>query len=78
MISVIMTAITMVANWMIYKKMGRQGWEGIVPVYNLYVLCEELYGKGWKFLFFLIPLYNIYFGIKLYPTGAQTDLCNNE
>ena len=71
MVSVIMTAITMVANWMIFKKMGRQGWEGIVPVYNMYVLCEELYGKGWKFLFFLIPLYNIYFGIKMYIDWAR-------
>lgn len=65
-ISIITTIVSLVASWMIYKKMGRQGWEGIVPLYNLYVLCEELYGNGWKFLCSLIPLYNIYFVIKLY------------
>ena len=50
---------------MIFKKMGHQGWEGIVPFYNTYVLCQELYGSGWKFLLLLIPLYNIYFIIKM-------------
>ena len=67
----IITVLSLVASWMIFKKMGRQGWEGIVPVYNMYVLCEELYGNGWKFLLMLIPLYNIYFGIKLYIDWAK-------
>lgn len=62
----IITILSLVSSWMIFKKMGRQGWEGIVPVYNMYVLCQELYGNGWKFLLMLIPLYNIYFIIKLY------------
>ena len=44
---------------------GRQGWEGIVPIYSTYVLCKVLYGNGWKFLLLLIPFYNIYFAIKM-------------
>lgn len=64
-ISIIATAISLFASWIIFKKMGRQGWEGVVPVYNTYVLCEELYGNGWKCLCALIPLYNIYFAIRL-------------
>lgn len=44
---------------------GPSGWEGIVPFYNTYVLCQELYGNGWKFLLLLIPIYNIYFVIKM-------------
>jgi len=51
--------------------MGREGWEGIIPFYNLYVLCEELYGNGWKWLLTLIPLYNIYFLIKLHIDWAK-------
>ena len=45
--------------------MGCSSWEGIVPFYNTYVLCQELYGNGWKFLLLLIPIYNIYFVIKM-------------
>lgn len=65
MLSIIVTVLSLIATWIIYKKMGRQGWEGIVPFYNTYILCDELYGNGWKFLCLLIPLYNIYFLIKL-------------
>ena len=68
---IIVTIISLVASWMIFKKMGRQGWEGIVPIYNSYVLCSELYGNGWKFLLMLIPIYNIYFAIKLYIDWAR-------
>ena len=64
-LSLIISILTLVAEWMIFKKMGRQGWEGIVPFYNTYVLCQELYGNGWKFLLLLIPIYNIYFVIKM-------------
>lgn len=65
LLGLIGTILTMVASWMIYKKMGRQGWEGIIPFYSTYVLCQELYGNGWKFLLLLIPFYNIYFVIKM-------------
>ena len=60
MLSTLIYILLLVAMWVVFKKMGRQGWEGIVPFYNLYVLFEELYGNGWKFLLLLIPLYNIY------------------
>ena len=59
------TAIIMVSFWFIFRKMGRHGWEGIIPFYNIYVLCSEFYDKGWKALLFFVPLYNIYFAIKL-------------
>ncbi len=59
-LSTLLYILLLVALWVVFKKMGRQGWEGIIPVYNLYVLFEEIYGNGWKFLLLLIPLYNIY------------------
>lgn len=45
-LELIATILSLVGSWMVYKKMGRQGWEGIVPIYNTYVLCQELYGNG--------------------------------
>ena len=65
LLEIIGAILSMVGSWMIFKKMGRQGWEGIVPIYSTYVLCKVLYGNGWKFLLLLIPFYNIYFGIKM-------------
>ena len=71
LISVIATVVSLAASWIIFKKMGRQGWEGIIPCYNTYVVCEELYGNGWKFLLMLIPFYNIYFMFKMYIDWAH-------
>jgi len=53
------------ANWRLFQKMGAEGWESIVPVYNTYVLFKILYGSGWKMFLLLIPFYNIYVYIKL-------------
>ena len=36
-LELIATILSLVGSWMVYKKMGRQGWEGIVPIYNTYV-----------------------------------------
>lgn len=33
-LELIIGILTLVAEWMIFKKMGRQGWEGIVPFYT--------------------------------------------
>ena len=45
--------------WKSFEKLGRQGWEGIVPVYNMYILMQVM-GKDIKwFVFCLIPFVNI-------------------
>lgn len=60
LIEVLILVVTLASMWVIYQKMGREGWEGVVPFYNMYVLFQELYGNGWRCLTLLIPLYNIY------------------
>lgn len=54
-----------ISQYFVFKKMGREGWIGLIPLYSQYVLFEELYGDGWKFLTLIIPIYNIYVLIKL-------------
>ncbi|MBR2577682.1 MAG: SHOCT domain-containing protein [Erysipelotrichaceae bacterium] len=48
-----------------YKKMGKEGWQSLIPFYNAYVLFDVLYERGWRFLTLLIPFYNIYVIIRL-------------
>ena len=57
--------LSKIAWWKLFKKMGYKGWESLLPLYNDYLLFEELYGNGWKMLTLLIPFYNIYVLIKL-------------
>ena len=66
MVAFLVTVITYAAQWFVYQKMGRKGWEGIIPLYNTYVLFEVLYENGWSFLKILIPFYGIYVIIKAY------------
>ena len=66
MFEFIFTLAELVGNWQTFKKMGREGWESIVPFYNTYVLFETLYGNGWQFLTLLIPFYGIYVYFKLW------------
>lgn len=62
---IIFTILTLISEWKVFQKMGRRGWEGLVPLYNTYVLFRELYGNGWRFLLLLIPIYDIYLIFKL-------------
>ena len=64
-VSTILTILSLIALWVIFKKMGYEGWEGIIPFYNIFILFKEFYGNGWKMLLLLIPLYNIYLVIAL-------------
>lgn len=66
MVPTLLTLISYVALYFVFRKMGKEGWEGIIPFYNLYVLFETLYGDGWKFLLFLVPFYNIYLLFKVH------------
>lgn len=34
MLELVVTIITLAASWRIFQKMGRKGWEGIIPLYN--------------------------------------------
>lgn len=63
--SVVWLAI-IVAMWKVFTKAGKPGWAAIIPFYNTYTLFDMVYGDGCKFLFLLVPFYNIYISIKLY------------
>ena len=44
----------------VFKRSGKPAIGAWIPFYNLYLLFEIVYQKGWKVLFLLIPFYNLY------------------
>ncbi len=48
------------AAWKVYKAAGYQGWECIVPIYNMMILGEMGGKPRWYGLLALIPIVNIY------------------
>ena len=53
----LLLGVQLIGCWFTYKKMHLPGWKGIIPLYNVYVLFEEL----WETRFFWRGV--IYFGI---------------
>ena len=47
------------AMWKVFEKAGKPGWAAIVPIYNLFVLCEIAGKPAWWGILLLIPLVNI-------------------
>lgn len=41
--------------WKVFEKMGKPGWVGIVPIYNIIVLLEIIGKPLWWIALFLIP-----------------------
>jgi uncharacterized ion transporter superfamily protein YfcC len=65
LIYVLLALLIVVANWKIYQKAGRKGWESIVPVYNYIVLFEIVKLPVWQAILLFIPFVNIYIVVKL-------------
>lgn len=38
-LEILATILILIADWQLFKKMGREGWEGIIPLYNNYVFA---------------------------------------
>lgn len=53
--------VVLAGVWKTYEKMGKPGWAGIVPIYNLYVLTEVLEKPITWFILMLIPFVGIVF-----------------
>ena len=47
------------AMWKVFEKAGKPGWAAIVPIYNLFVLCEIAGKPAWWGILLLIPFVNI-------------------
>ncbi len=43
MLSLGITIFTIVCMWMIYEKLGLEGWKCLIPFYNAYVLYKRIY-----------------------------------
>lgn len=68
---VALVVIAIASLWRVFQKAGLQGWEAIIPIYNLYCLYKITWGNGWLFLLLLIPFINAVIGIVTLYKLAQ-------
>lgn len=62
----VVTILTIIAEWKMFEKAGEAGWKAIIPIYNSYILTKIAAGNGWMFLLLLIPFANFVFMIWLF------------
>lgn len=70
-ISLAVGIFTIVCNWKVYKKAGKNGWEAIIPVYNIVVLLQIVELPLWYIALFFVPFANIYATFKIYIELAK-------
>ncbi|MDD4819600.1 MAG: DUF5684 domain-containing protein [Flavobacteriales bacterium] len=66
MLSAIILIISLVGMGFTLQKAGRELWEGMVPIYNFYVLTSLLGKPIWWFILLFVPFVNIAIAFLLY------------
>lgn len=46
-------------SWKLYQKAGRQGWECIVPIYNIIIFLDIIKRPRWWIILYLIPFVSL-------------------
>jgi len=55
----LMILIYFLSFWKIFEKNGRKKWEGLVPIYNIYIWLKIIKKPWWWLFFFPIPFVNL-------------------
>lgn len=62
--NLLIVVLMLVSMWKIFEKAGRQGWEGIIPIYNVYVMLQIINRPWWWLLIIIfVPIANLVFSI---------------
>ena len=61
----LISIVSLIAWWSIFKKAGYKGWYAIIPLFNVYIFCKLTLGSGWLVLTMLIPIFNIFIYIRV-------------
>lgn len=64
--------IGIIGQWALYSKCDLPGIACIVPIWNVAVFLRIMGRPWWHMFFLLIPLYNLYFIVKVYIELCQS------
>ncbi len=70
-IAMVISIVQIVAMWKIFTKAGKPGWASLVPIYNIYIMCEIAQQPWWYIILLIIPLANIYAMFLIYGGVAK-------
>ena len=70
-LSMALSILMIISLWKIFKKAGKPGWASIIPIYNIYIMCEIAEKEWWYVLLSCVPFANIYAMVVLYNGMAK-------
>ena len=70
-IAIAASILLLVSMWKVFKKFGKPGWAAIIPIYNIYIMCEIAEKEWWYILLLCVPIANIYAMYVLYSAIAN-------
>lgn len=70
--SLFITLIALAGNWRLFVKCDQPGWAVIVPGYNVVVAMRIIGRPATHALYFLIPVFNLYFFFRTILELANT------
>jgi len=65
-ISLALNILNIIAEWIIFKKVGRKGWESLIPFYNFWILTTKVANLNWWWMIiYLSPFIALFICILL-------------
>lgn len=71
-IMILMAFIGLVAQWKLFEKCNLPGYAALIPGYNVVIFLKILGRPAHHALLFLVPLYNLYFVVKVFVELCQS------
>lgn len=60
MVSLIFVIAMFAGMWKVFEKAGMEGWKGIIPIYNVYLMITEIAKKpAWWIVLLFVPIANL-------------------
>lgn len=67
----IVYVLVVIAQWKVFQKAGRKGWESLIPIWNGIVMFQIAGMSGWNLILMFIPIYGIYVVFKCFINIAH-------
>ena len=58
-INILLIMSALAGAWQVFVKAGREGWEALIPIYNIYVLTQLTAQPWWLVILCFVPLVNL-------------------
>lgn len=58
-VTLVLSLLSLISMWKLFRKAGQPGWKSIIPVYNMYVMLKISGCPGWWLALYFVPYVNL-------------------